>query len=100
MVAVAFSFGAVLFVAELGKPQELSTPGRILVGGFCWIAMSYTILNILGHRVVNDGDLTCGLDQQQLRRIRGNASCRSCLHSKRKFSGLHRKRAKLGCVPV
>jgi hypothetical protein len=48
MVAVAFSFGAVLFVADLGKPQELTTPGRILVGGFCWIAMIYTILNILG----------------------------------------------------
>jgi hypothetical protein len=48
MVAVAFSFGAVLFVAELGKPQELTTPGRILVGGFCWMAMIYTILNILG----------------------------------------------------
>jgi hypothetical protein len=48
MVAVAFSFGAVLFVADLGKPQELTTPGRILVGGFCWMAMIYTILNILG----------------------------------------------------
>jgi hypothetical protein len=48
MVAVAFSFGAMLFVADLGKPQELTTPGRILVGGFCWIAMIYTILNILG----------------------------------------------------
>jgi hypothetical protein len=48
MVAVAFSFGAVLFVADLGKPQELTTPGRIVVGGFCWIAMIYTILNILG----------------------------------------------------
>jgi hypothetical protein len=47
MVAVAFSFGAVLFVADLGKPQELTTPGRILVGGFCWMAMIYTILNIL-----------------------------------------------------
>jgi hypothetical protein len=52
MVAVAFSFGAVLFVADLGKPQELSTPGRILVGGFCWIAMIYTILNILGTAVL------------------------------------------------
>jgi hypothetical protein len=52
MVAVAFSFGAVLFVAELGKPQELSTPGRILVGGFCWMAMIYTILNILGTAVL------------------------------------------------
>jgi len=52
MVAVAFSFGAVLFVAELGKPQELSTPGRILVGGFCWMAMIYTILNILGTAAV------------------------------------------------
>jgi hypothetical protein len=48
MVAVAFSFGAMLFVADLGKPQELTTPGRILVGGFCWMAMIYTILNILG----------------------------------------------------
>ena len=48
MVAVAFSFGAVLFVANLGKPQELTTPWRIVVGGFCWIAMIYTILNILG----------------------------------------------------
>jgi hypothetical protein len=48
MVAVAFSFGAVLFVANLGKPQELTTPGRIVVGGFCWIAMLYTIVNILG----------------------------------------------------
>jgi len=48
MVAVAFSFGAVLFVADLGKPQQLTTPGRILVGGFCWMAMIYTILNILG----------------------------------------------------
>ena len=48
MVAVAFSFGAVLFVADLGKPQELTTPWRIVVGGFCWIAMIYTILNILG----------------------------------------------------
>jgi len=48
MVAVAFSFGVVLFVADLGRPQELTTPGRILVGGFCWIAMIYTVLNILG----------------------------------------------------
>ena len=48
MVAVAFSFGAMLFVADLGKPQELTTPGRILVGGFCWMAMIYTILNIMG----------------------------------------------------
>jgi hypothetical protein len=48
MVAVAFSFGAVLFVADLGKPQQLTTPWRIVVGGFCWIAMIYTILNILG----------------------------------------------------
>src|SRR6202035_3498271 len=48
MVAVAFSFGAMLFVADLGKPQELSTPGRIPVGGFCWMAMICTILNILG----------------------------------------------------
>jgi hypothetical protein len=48
MVAVAFSFGAILFVADLGKPQELTTPWRIVVGGFCWIAMIYTILNILG----------------------------------------------------
>jgi hypothetical protein len=48
MVAVAFSFGAMLFVADLGKPQELTTPGRILVGAFCWIAMLYTIFNILG----------------------------------------------------
>ncbi|MDQ1408659.1 MAG: hypothetical protein QOJ41_394 [Acidobacteriaceae bacterium] len=48
MVAVAFSFGAVLFVADLGKPQELTTPGRIVVGGSCWMAMVYAILNILG----------------------------------------------------
>lgn len=48
MVAVAFSFGAMLFVADLGKPQELTTPWRILVGGFCWFAMICTILNILG----------------------------------------------------
>ena len=52
MVAVAFSFGAVLFVADLGKPQELTTPWRIVVGGFCWIAMIYTILNILGIAVL------------------------------------------------
>jgi hypothetical protein len=50
MVAVAFSFGVVLFVADLGKPQELTTPGRILVGGFCWIAMIYTVLNILARQ--------------------------------------------------
>jgi hypothetical protein len=48
MVAVAFSFGAVLFVADLGKPQELKTRGRIFIGGLCWIAMIYTIVNILG----------------------------------------------------
>jgi hypothetical protein len=48
MVAVAFSFGAVLFIADLGKPQELKTRGRIFIGGLCWIAMIYTILNILG----------------------------------------------------
>jgi hypothetical protein len=48
MVAVAFSFGAVLFVADLGKPQELKTRGRIFVGGFCWFAMICAIFNILG----------------------------------------------------
>jgi hypothetical protein len=48
MVAVAFSFGALLFVADLGKPQELKTRGRIFIGGLCWMAMIYTILNILG----------------------------------------------------
>ena len=48
MVAVAFSFGAMLFVADLGKPQELTTPGRVFIGSLCWMAMIYTILNILG----------------------------------------------------
>jgi hypothetical protein len=48
MVAVAFSFGALLFVADLGKPQKLTTPERILMGGLCWFAMACTIANILG----------------------------------------------------
>jgi hypothetical protein len=52
MVAVAFSFGALLFAAALGKPQELTTRGRILVGGFCWIAMLCTFLNIVGTAVL------------------------------------------------
>lgn len=34
MVAVALSFGAMLFVADLGKPQELSTPGESRSGVF------------------------------------------------------------------
>jgi len=48
MVAVAFSFGALLFVADLWKPQQLSTPTRILIGSLCWFAMACTIVNILG----------------------------------------------------
>jgi hypothetical protein len=48
MVAVAFSFGALLFVADLGKPQKLTTPERILMGGLCWFAMACTIANIFG----------------------------------------------------
>lgn len=47
MVAVAFSFGALLFVADLWKPQELNTPGRILIGTCCWLAMACTVVNIL-----------------------------------------------------
>lgn len=48
MVAVAFSFGALLFVADLWKPQELTTPGRILIGTCCWLAMACTVIHILG----------------------------------------------------
>jgi len=47
MVAVAFSFGALLFVADLWKPQELTTLTRILIGSFCWFAMACTIANIV-----------------------------------------------------
>src|ERR1700736_5778977 len=47
MVAVAFTFGALLFVADLWKPKELTTFKRIVIGSVCWFAMGCTIANIL-----------------------------------------------------
>jgi hypothetical protein len=95
MVAVAFSFGAVLFVAELGKPQELSTPGRIMVGGFCWIAMSYTILNILGTALlmmaishvdwISSGYGASGVTPVVARACIASASSQGCIESARNW---------------
>ena len=52
--------------------------------------MICTILKILGTAALMMAISHVGLDQQ-LRSIRDNASCHSCLHDKRKFSGLDRK---------
>ena len=48
MVAVAFSFGALLFVADLWKPQVLTTLERLLIAVPCWLAMICTVLSIWG----------------------------------------------------
>jgi hypothetical protein len=47
MLAVAISFGALLFIADISKPQELSKFWRVFIGVCCWTAMVFTILSIL-----------------------------------------------------
>ena len=47
MFAVAISFGALLFISDISKPQELSRFWRVLIGVCCWTAMAATILSIL-----------------------------------------------------
>jgi hypothetical protein len=47
MLAVAISFGALLFISDISKPQELSRFGRVFIGVCCWTAMTATIISIL-----------------------------------------------------
>ncbi len=47
MLAVALSFGALLFISDMSKPQSLSSFWRVLIGFCCWTAMIITIVEIL-----------------------------------------------------
>ncbi len=47
MLAVAISFGALLFISDISKPQELSAFSRRLIEFCCWTALAITILSIL-----------------------------------------------------
>jgi hypothetical protein len=47
MLAVAISFGALLFISDISKPPELSRFGRVFIGVCCWTARAATILSIL-----------------------------------------------------
>jgi hypothetical protein len=47
MLAVAISFGALLFISDISKPQELSKFWRVFIGVCCWAAMAATIFSIL-----------------------------------------------------
>lgn len=47
MLAVAISFGALLFISDVSKPQELSSFSRVLIGFCCWTAAAITVLSIL-----------------------------------------------------
>jgi hypothetical protein len=47
MLAVAISFGALLFISDISKPQELSSFSRVLIGFCCWTSAAVTILSIL-----------------------------------------------------
>ena len=47
MLAVAISFGALLFISDISKPQELSSFSRVLIGLFCWISAAITVTRIL-----------------------------------------------------
>jgi hypothetical protein len=47
MVAVAFTFGIVLFLADLCKPQNLSTSKRRLLSYVGWASLIFTIVQIL-----------------------------------------------------
>ncbi len=47
MLAVAISFGALLFISDISKPQELSSFSRILIGFCCWTSMFVTVVSIL-----------------------------------------------------
>ena len=47
MLAVALSFGALLFISDMSKPQSLSSFWRVLIGFCCWTAMIVTIVEIL-----------------------------------------------------
>jgi hypothetical protein len=42
MIAVGFSFGAVLFIAGLGKPQEVSRVVHVCVSVIGWVTMAIT----------------------------------------------------------
>lgn len=46
MIAVAFSFGAVLFVTDMSKPQTLANFMRMPVVICCWLGAALTILQI------------------------------------------------------
>jgi len=48
MVAVAFTFGVVLLLADTGKPQNLNAAIRRLLSGVGWISFAITIIEIIG----------------------------------------------------
>jgi len=47
MIAVALTFGTVLFLAEMSKPRNLRQAVRLLVSILSWIALTVTIVSIL-----------------------------------------------------
>ncbi|HEX4003598.1 MAG TPA: hypothetical protein VHX36_13180 [Candidatus Acidoferrales bacterium] len=52
MTAVAFTFGVVLFLAELAKPKELSRGVRLMLSVVVWSGFVCTVLSILGTALV------------------------------------------------
>lgn len=47
MIAVAFSFGTVLFISDMSKPQSLNGAQRVLLGVICWVSAAITVVEIL-----------------------------------------------------
>jgi hypothetical protein len=52
MIAVALTFGAVLFLAEMSKPTKLAQAVRLIVSVLSWIALTVTIASILSTAAV------------------------------------------------
>jgi hypothetical protein len=47
MLAVALSFGALLFISDMSKPQSLNSFWRVFIGFCCWSAMIITMIEIV-----------------------------------------------------
>jgi len=52
MTAVAFTFGVLLFLAELAKPKELSRAARLTLSIVVWAGFVCTVFSILGAALV------------------------------------------------
>jgi hypothetical protein len=48
MTAVAFTFGTVLFIADMSKPQTLRSFTRVFIGVVCWSSAIITVVDIVG----------------------------------------------------